>query len=272
MAKKKHDPQAKAKRQKMIAAVGGVILLGLLAFQLPRTLKLLHPSNATASASASPPRRRRRRGRDACSPAADATSTGTAAATSADGMTDPGSAVPARSRASCSPSAASAPRIRSRSSSTSTASTGSDGCGTAAGSDRARAAQRPGGADPATAARARRPAGSGNPPPVKPTTAMISVNGTSETVSVGAQFPASSPVFLLVSLTKTPPRSASPAARSGQGGRRVTLKKRRPLTLMNTADGTRYVLRLVSRQLARREPHDWSNVERRLRRANGRAR
>jgi uncharacterized membrane protein YadS len=44
MAKKKHDPQAKAKRQKIIVAVGGVILLGLLAFQLPRTLKLLHQS------------------------------------------------------------------------------------------------------------------------------------------------------------------------------------------------------------------------------------
>ena len=51
MAKKKFDPQAKAKRQKIFAAVGGVLLLGLLAFQVPRTLKLLHQSNATASSS-----------------------------------------------------------------------------------------------------------------------------------------------------------------------------------------------------------------------------
>src|SRR5436190_13494201 len=46
---KKIDPKAKAKRQKVIAAVGGVILLGVLAFQVPRTLKMLHQSNATAA-------------------------------------------------------------------------------------------------------------------------------------------------------------------------------------------------------------------------------
>ena len=90
MAKKKHDPQAKAKRQKVIAAVGGVILLGLLAFQLPRTLKLLHPSNATASASQAAPAPTI----PAATPVAGATATsGTAAATSADGLTDPGTAV-----------------------------------------------------------------------------------------------------------------------------------------------------------------------------------
>ena len=90
MAKKKHDPQAKAKRQKMIAAVGGVILLGLLAFQLPRTLKLLHPSSATASASQAAPAPTI----PAATPVGGAAATsGTAAATSADGLTDPGTAI-----------------------------------------------------------------------------------------------------------------------------------------------------------------------------------
>src|SRR5690349_3934919 len=92
MAKKKHDPQAKAKRQKMIVAVGGVILLGLLAFQLPRTLKLLHQSNASASASQPAPAVTT----PAVTPAAagaSVTGTGTAAATSVDGLTDPGTAV-----------------------------------------------------------------------------------------------------------------------------------------------------------------------------------
>ena len=41
---KKIDPKAKAKRQKIFAAIGGVILLGLLAFQVPRTMKMLHPA------------------------------------------------------------------------------------------------------------------------------------------------------------------------------------------------------------------------------------
>ena len=42
MAAKKVDPvKAKAKRQKIIAIVGAVILLGLLAFQVPRVMKQL---------------------------------------------------------------------------------------------------------------------------------------------------------------------------------------------------------------------------------------
>jgi hypothetical protein len=71
------------------------------------------------------------------------------------------------------------------------------------------------------------------------------VNGSGETVSVGAQFPASNPTFVLVSLKRS---SAKITIAGGtlQGGGSVTLKKGRPLTLMNTADGTRYVLRLVS--------------------------
>ena len=51
MAKKKFDPKAKAKRQKMIAAVGGVLLIGLLAFQVPRTMKMLKQNQGTSSSS-----------------------------------------------------------------------------------------------------------------------------------------------------------------------------------------------------------------------------
>ena len=49
---KKIDPKAKAKRQKIYAAIGGVILLGLLAFQVPRTMKMLHPADESSSSSA----------------------------------------------------------------------------------------------------------------------------------------------------------------------------------------------------------------------------
>jgi hypothetical protein len=71
------------------------------------------------------------------------------------------------------------------------------------------------------------------------------VNGTSEAVALGAQFPAASPVFVLVSLKASSARIAI-AGGSLQGGGTATLKKGRTLTLMNTADGTRYVLRLIS--------------------------
>jgi hypothetical protein len=80
----------------------------------------------------------------------------------------------------------------------------------------------------------------------KPSSAEISVNGNTESVAVGGQFPASSPTFVLVSLTKGSAKIGI-AGGSLEGSKQtVTLKKSVPLTLMNTADGTRYVLRLVS--------------------------
>jgi hypothetical protein len=50
--KNKNDAAAKAKRQTVIAGVGGVVLLGLLAFQVPRTMKMLNPPNAGGGTSA----------------------------------------------------------------------------------------------------------------------------------------------------------------------------------------------------------------------------
>jgi hypothetical protein len=243
MAKKKHDPQAKAKRQKMIAAVGGVILLGLLAFQLPRTLKLLHPSNATASASQAAPAPTI----PAAAPVGGAAATsGTAAATSADGLTDPGTAISPQSGQLLEFS-----RFHSKDPFVQQlkldCATGQGGdC--SAGSGTTSTGSGSGGSGGATGATGSGGAGVTQPPvspPAKPTSALISVNGTSEAVGVGAQFPASSPVFVLVSLTRS---SAKVAIAGGtlQGGGTVKLKKGHPLTLMNTADGTRYVLRLVS--------------------------
>ena len=57
MAGKKYDvldPKAKAARQKKIAAIGGVLFVALLAFQVPRTMKMLNrkPPPAVVSAPA----------------------------------------------------------------------------------------------------------------------------------------------------------------------------------------------------------------------------
>ena len=75
---------------------------------------------------------------------------------------------------------------------------------------------------------------------------MISVNGNSVNVTVGASFPASSPTFKLVSVTKTSAQIGIAGGSLETGQRTVTLKLNKQLTLMNTADGTRYVLRLLS--------------------------
>jgi hypothetical protein len=85
-------------------------------------------------------------------------------------------------------------------------------------------------------------------PPVRvvPTTAVISLNGSPETVQVGGSFPSSDPVFELVSLTGKTAKVGIAGGSLESGAAAVTLQKNKPVTLLNTADGTRYVLRLVS--------------------------
>jgi len=243
MAKKKHDPQAKAKRQKVIAAVGGVILLGLLAFQLPRTLKLLHQSSATASSS--PPATAP--ATPGVTPVGGVSVTGTAAATSADGITDPGSAVTPQSGQLLAFSRFHTKDPFSQQLNLDCAASQGVGCGSPSGGGTTGGKGSTGtGATGGTGGTGTvRPPSPSNQPPAHPTSAVISVNGSSETVNVGSQFPVSSPVFVLVSVTRT---SAKIGIADGtlQGGGTAILKKGKPLTLMNTSDGTRYVLRLVS--------------------------
>src|SRR5205085_9923197 len=52
---KRLDPKAKAKREKVIAGVGGLVLLGVLAFAIPMTMKQLKSQQAPAAAAAATP-------------------------------------------------------------------------------------------------------------------------------------------------------------------------------------------------------------------------
>jgi hypothetical protein len=84
-------------------------------------------------------------------------------------------------------------------------------------------------------------------PAVAPaTTTSISVNGVAEDVATEASFPAASPVFVLVSLAKDG-KSVQIGIAGGtyaDGAPTIKLTLGKPLTLRNTADGTRYVLLL----------------------------
>ena len=246
---KKFDPKAKAKRQKIIAAVGGVILLGVLAFQVPRTLKMLHQSNANA---------------------ADTTPTATTSSTTATGLIAAPSLGGGNATASATSNVSSdgvndpdvlpAPqsgqllafsRFRSK-----------DPFSQQIGLNCAAGGSQQG--CPSTSPGTGTTLG-GTKPPVKPpartltptvtpstgraarlTSAVISVNGASQTVRVGASFPSSAPTFKLVSLTKSSARIGIAGGSLASGQQTVTLKLNKQLTLMNTADGTRYVLRLLS--------------------------
>jgi hypothetical protein len=53
-------------------------------------------------------------------------------------------------------------------------------------------------------------------------------------------------VFILVSLTRTAAKIGIAGGSYETGAATVTLTQGKSVTLMNTADGTRYVLRLIS--------------------------
>ena len=86
------------------------------------------------------------------------------------------------------------------------------------------------------------------PPSPPPSSAVISVNGSSESVSSGLNFPAANPVasanglFQLVSVSAHTVKVAIVGGSYAGGSPTVTLKENKPVTLVNTADGTRYTL------------------------------
>jgi uncharacterized membrane protein YgcG len=88
------------------------------------------------------------------------------------------------------------------------------------------------------------------PPTPPPTTAVIAVNGVSESVTTGAIFPTTSPnatsngVFDLVSLTSNTATVSVVGGSYASGSQTLKLTANKPVTLVNTADGTRYTLLL----------------------------
>jgi len=262
MAKKKFDPKAKAKRQKMIAAVGGVLLLGLLVFQVPRTMKMLKQNQGTSSSSstAATSTTAAPGSTPLAPPALDGSgaSVASATATSVDGVSDPSNPLPPAAGQLVSFS-----KFQSKDpfhqqitncesgadSSSGPGSAGSSACAAVTKAPTKAAAKKTpasGAAVSAKAATAKPAAAAAAPAAAKVTNATITVNGIANQVSVGSSFPASSPVFTLVSLT---PRAAKIGIAGGNyenGAATITLAKGKTLTLMNTADGTRYVLRLVT--------------------------
>ena len=67
-----------------------------------------------------------------------------------------------------------------------------------------------------------------------------------ETVAAGGEFPKDSPVFRLVKVVGGEARIGIAGGALASGSPTVTLHKGKAVTLVNTADGTRYELKLVS--------------------------
>jgi hypothetical protein len=77
------------------------------------------------------------------------------------------------------------------------------------------------------------------------TAAVISVNGVSESVTSGAAFPASNPIFQLKSLTAKTATVTIVGGSYATGAPTLTLELNKPVTLQNTADGTKFTLLLL---------------------------
>jgi hypothetical protein len=75
---------------------------------------------------------------------------------------------------------------------------------------------------------------------------MLQVNGKTQTVRVGGSFPSSNPLFKLVSVSRGLVRIGIASGSYQSGAQTVSLVSGRTLTLVDTADGVRYRIRLLS--------------------------
>lgn len=232
MARKPQQDRAKekARKQKVILACLGVVLVLLLVIQGPKTLKLLNNKPAapvvvatttTTMGPATP----------AVAPAAMPT---TVVATPASALVsavqptvDAGQLREFSKFASKDPFASQAPTPRASAPSPSP----------------------PSSTPPSPTPTGTPPNASPAPPSPPPTNAIISVNGELMSVNLNADFPTSGTVFSrigslfhLESLTKTTAKVTIVGGSYADGAPALTLTLGKPVTLQNTADGTRYTL------------------------------
>ena len=236
MAKKQVSlKEAKAARQKKILIGGGILFVLLLVYQVPRTMKMLNPPApaqtapaATTSTTPTPT------GTAPAVPVGRAVLTAQLAPVAREGQLAVLSASfkskdPFRQvikDGASSPSASSASPEKSR-------------------TDKLKLKVVP--STPASKAAPAAPVAPAAKKVVLPfLSATISVNGVKEGVNVTVDFPAATPVFHLVSLTKKTAKISVAGGSLANGAPTLTLRRGKALTLVNTADGTRYRLVLVS--------------------------
>jgi hypothetical protein len=219
---KRLDPKAKAKRQKVIAGIAGLALLGVLAFAIPMTMKQLKSQQAPAAAAAATP----------------TTSTTTPTVTASLASSGGTSTVALGQLGSLS---------RFDSKDPFTQQVDPHAVVVLVGKLPGQTGRSPGSGAAPTAASSPPPP----PPPVAPpppNSAVISVNGgPPQKISVGQDFPLApfDPLFHLASVGRGVAKISIAGGSLSDGHATVTLRKGRPLTLQNDADGTRYELRLL---------------------------
>ena len=230
---KKVDLKAKAKRQKIFAGVGAVILLGVLAIQVPRTMKMLNaeapaPPTASATPTTGDPSVLPTPGSVGGAPTTPAT-----VGASGGTLIDSDVAPPPETG-----QLVSFGRFQSKDPFKQQIDLDAAADGGGGGEQPAEpgAPAKPGGITPG------KPGG----PAAVAGTAVISVNGVEETVAVKAEFPKDAPVFRLASIVGGKVKIGIAGGALASGSPTLTLEQGTPITLVNTADGVRYELELIS--------------------------
>ena len=254
MARKQQVDAAKAKaaKQKKILIGGSVLLLALLAYQGPKTMKLLSgkraaptvnasaptpstPTTTTTAAASPPPASVAAPSISVATPSTSSSpSSGSSLVSAVEPTADPGQLQQFFHFASKDPFAAQAgPGVPTSSS----ASSGSSKAGSSS-------ATKTTPSTPTTTLPT-----STTPAAAPPGSAVISLNGNLMSVSLSSDFPTSGPIFdrsgalfQLLSLTQSSAKVTIVGGSYADGSQALTLSVGRSVTLQNTADGTRYTL------------------------------
>ena len=224
----------KDRRMKIVAIGGAVVLVALLAWELPHFLGGSSSPSAAATTSASVTPGSATTG---ATTTPGATASGTAVSATAHTKLPNSDAVPTRTKSqlySFDMFAGKDPFVQQVSAQTATAGLTSGG-GATSGPP---AAGLGGGGGAAQTTSARTLATSG--------VATIQVNGKNEVVRIGASFPSANPVFRLVSLASGVANIGIANGSYTSGAQTIRLSRGQLLTLVDTADGIRYKLRLAS--------------------------
>jgi hypothetical protein len=214
---------AKAAKQKKLAIALGVVFVALLAFEVPHTMKMMNAKPATPVVSSGP-----------AAPVVTATPAASSGSTPALASPTPASSSGLVSAVAVSADPGQLTEFTEFASKDPFSQT----------------VQKTAPTTTKPAAPAKAPPKPKAPPTPPPTSAVISVNGELSLVTVGAAFPTAgtvfdevgSPLFQLDTLTKSSAKVSIAGGSYASGAPALTLVVGKPVTLQNTADGTRYTL------------------------------
>jgi hypothetical protein len=223
--------EAKDRRAKRLAIGGAVLLVAVLAFEMPKVLKG-HGGSSSSTPPAATTTATPSYGSSTTPAGTPVASTAVLPATSAKLTTS--DLAPRRLKSelySFSHFAGKDPFVQQVSASDITSSPGTSG-----GSGGASGVITAGPAPRTTAARMLARTG----------VVTLQVNGKTQAVRVGGSFPSSNPLFKLVSVSHGLVRIGIASGSYQSGAQTVSLVSGRTLTLVDTADGVRYRIRLLS--------------------------